>query len=194
MGLARAGRTDQQDVALLNRPHPGDRRSATMGSGASRSQVSTRRLKWLLTPRARRLLAMFCPITYWSRWATRVLGAGIEARRASLEGRSGGGVGSGTGWGVISARALVAAEGADACRRIEAALKERDVVVEAEVAARRLSSDMGTPKARRIRTTHAGRSNTPFDGVSQIGATPPPAEHHRMHFSRQTGMGRVTNR
>ena len=36
------------------------------------------------------------------------LGCGIEARRASFEGRSGGGAGSGTGWGVISARALVA--------------------------------------------------------------------------------------
>src|SRR5271165_1140144 len=82
--------------------------SATMGSGASRSQVSTRRLKWLLTPRARRLLAMACPITNWSRWATRVLGAGIDAKRASFEGRSGGGAGSGTGWGLISARALVA--------------------------------------------------------------------------------------
>src|SRR5271166_6440968 len=82
--------------------------SATIGSGASRSQVSTIRLKWLLTPRASRLLAMSCPITNWSRWATRVLGNGIEARSASFEGRSGGGVGSGTGWGVISARALVA--------------------------------------------------------------------------------------
>src|SRR5208337_1116286 len=81
--------------------------SATIGTGAPQSQASTSRLKWLETPRASRLLAMFCPITYWSRWATRVLGAGIEARRASLEGRSGGG-GSGTGWGVISARALVA--------------------------------------------------------------------------------------
>ena len=51
---------------------------------------------------------MSCPITYWSRWATRVLGEGIEARRASFDGRSGGGAGSGTGWGLISARALVA--------------------------------------------------------------------------------------
>ena len=51
---------------------------------------------------------MSCPITNWSRWATRVLGDGIEARSASFEGRSGGGAGSGTGWGVISARALVA--------------------------------------------------------------------------------------
>src|SRR5271157_1470666 len=82
--------------------------SATIGSGAVRSQVSTIRLKWLLTPRASRLLAMSCPITNWSRWATRVLGAGIDAKRASFEGRSGGGAGSGTGWGLISARALVA--------------------------------------------------------------------------------------
>src|SRR5271157_6519397 len=82
--------------------------SAMIGSGASRSQQSTRRLKWLVTPRASRLLATACPITYWSRWATRVLGKGIEARSASFDGRSGGGAGSGTGWGVISARALVA--------------------------------------------------------------------------------------
>src|SRR5271165_6979625 len=51
---------------------------------------------------------MSCPMTYWSKWATRVLGDGIEARSASFDGRSGGGAGSGTGWGVISARALVA--------------------------------------------------------------------------------------
>jgi len=51
---------------------------------------------------------MSCPITCSSRWATRVLGDGIEARRFSFEGRSGGGAGSGTGWGVISARALLA--------------------------------------------------------------------------------------
>src|SRR5271157_1125509 len=82
--------------------------SATIGSGASRSQQSTRRLKWLLTPRARRLLATACPTTNWSRWVTKDFGEGIEASRASREGRSGGGVGSGTGWGVISARALVA--------------------------------------------------------------------------------------
>ena len=50
------------------------------------------------------------------------LGHGIEARSASFDGRSGGGAGSETGWGVISARALVA-QRADACRRIEAALK-----------------------------------------------------------------------
>jgi hypothetical protein len=72
------------------------------------SQASTRRLKWLLTPRASRLLAMFCPITNWSRWVTKDFGEGIEASRASLEGRSGGGAGSGTGWGVISASALAA--------------------------------------------------------------------------------------
>ena len=84
--------------------------SAMIGSGASRSQASTRRLKWLVTPRASRLLAISCPMTYWSRWATRDLGDGIDARRASREGRSGGGAGSGAGWGVISATAWAAQE------------------------------------------------------------------------------------
>ena len=51
---------------------------------------------------------MSCPTTNWSRWATRDFGEGIEASLASREGRTGGGAGSGTGWGVISERARVA--------------------------------------------------------------------------------------
>ena len=108
MGLARAGRTDQAGCCSSPFAHCASRGRRRWDRERPQSQASTSRLKWLLTPRARRLLAMACPITYWSRWATRVLGDGIEARRASFEGRSGGGAGSGTGWGVISARALVA--------------------------------------------------------------------------------------
>ena len=108
---------------------------------------------------------MFCPITYWSRWATRVLGAGIEARRASLEGRSGGG-GSGTGWGVISARALVAQK--PQMRVVESKPPPEDGTfwVEPKGPPTGFSVDLGNPKGRRIRTTHTGQSNTPFDGVS----------------------------
>src|SRR5208337_5565766 len=139
--------------------------SATMGSGASRSQVSTRRLKWLLTPRARRLLAMFCPITNCSRWATRVLGAGIEARRASLEGRTGGGTGSETGWGVISARALVAQKAQ--MRVVESKPPSKSETLELKQKSQQGgSSDIGHQRQRRIRTTHAGWSNTPLDGVN----------------------------
>ena len=127
MGLARAGRTNQQDDGLLHDHIPGSA-SVTTGSGASRSQVSTIRLKWLLTPRASRrwrwlALSRTGPggrPGFWERGSR---------RGVSFEG-AGGGVGPGTGWG-ISARALVARR----CRcgsSNQAALKERDVLVEAE--------------------------------------------------------------
>ena len=111
---------------------------------------------------------MACPITNWSRWATRVLGDGIEARRASFDGRSGGGAGSGTGWGVISARALVAQKAQ--MRVVESKppsksgmswLKQK----EQQGGCRRTWGHQGR---RRIRTTHAGWSNTPLDGVSYL--------------------------
>ncbi len=76
---------------------------------------------------------MACPITNWSRWATRVLGDGIEAMSACLEGRSEGGVGTGTGWGRgVTSEGLWFAGAADACRRIEAAFVERYLRVETE--------------------------------------------------------------
>src|SRR5271166_7081601 len=89
---------------------------------------------------------MFCPITYWSRWATRVLGAGIEARRASLEGRSGGG-GSGTGWGVISARALVAQKPQMRVVESKPPSKSETSWLKQKEQQTGLSSDMETPKA-----------------------------------------------
>src|SRR5208337_3822181 len=120
--------------------------SAMIGSGASRSQVSTIRLKWLETPRASRLLAMSCPMTYWSRWVTRVLGDGIEARSASFDGRSGGGAGSGTGWGVISARALVAQK--TQMRVVESKPPSKSGTLELKQKEQQGgSSDMETPKA-----------------------------------------------
>src|SRR5208337_3577418 len=136
--------------------------SAMIGSGASRSQVSTSLLKWLLTPRASRLLAMACPTTNWSRWATRVLGAGIDAKRASFDGRSGGGAGSGTGWGVISARALVAQKAQ--MRVVESKPPSKSETLELKQKSQQGgSSDIGHQRQRRIRTTHAGWSNTPLD-------------------------------
>src|SRR5271157_5283029 len=135
--------------------------SATIGSGAPQSQASTSRLKWLETPRARRLLAMSCPITYWSRWATRVLGDGIEARSASFDGRSGGGTGSGTGWGLMSASALVAQKAQ--MRVVESKPPSKSGTLELKQKSQQTgcSSDIGHQRQRRIRTTHARWSNTP---------------------------------
>ena len=64
-----------------------------------------------------------------------VLGDGIEAMSACLEGRSG--VGSGTVWGrgVISARALVAQEAQMRVVESKRPLEERDTELEAEVTA-----------------------------------------------------------
>ena len=107
MGLARAGRTDQQDVGLLDSHIPqigvGDDRV-----GGVLSQVSTNRLKWFGDAKGEPPLGDILPNHELVQVGNQDLGGGIEARRASFEGRSGGGVGSGTGWGVISARALVA--------------------------------------------------------------------------------------
>jgi hypothetical protein len=91
-------------------------------------------------------LAMSCPITYWSRWATRVLGAGIDAKRASFEGRSGGVVGSGTGWGAISARALVAQKAQ--MRVVESKPPSKSGTLELRQKSQQGGwSDMETPKA-----------------------------------------------
>src|SRR5208337_3269696 len=130
--------------------------SATMGSGASLSQASTSLLKWLETPKASRLFAMSCPITCWSRWATRVLGDGIEARRASLEGRAG---------------------GADASRRIEAALKERDVGVETKITTDGLIFGHGDTKGRGV------------SGPPTLGGRIPPLVSPLTKLDRNSGPG-----
>jgi len=109
MSLARAGRTGQQDVGLLDSP------ITEVGVGDDWIWSATipaidEALEVVADAWASRRLAMDCPTTYWSKWATKVLEDGIEARRASLGGRSGSGAGSGEGWGrgIISERALVA--------------------------------------------------------------------------------------
>src|SRR5271157_5831425 len=156
--------------------------SATMGSGASRSQVSTRRLKWLLTPRARRLLATACPITYWSRWATRVLGAGIDAKRASFEGRSGGGAGSGSGWGVVWATACEAQK--PQMRVGGSKPPSKSGTLELKQKSQEGGwSDMGHQGRRHVETTHDGCSIASLDGVScrlrQLDEPVLPAQPHQ---------------
>ena len=80
---------------------------------------------------------------------------------ASLEGRSGGGVGSGTGWGVISARALVAQKAQMRVVESKPPSKSGMSWLKQKEQQTGCSSDMGHQRQRRIRTTHAGWSNTP---------------------------------
>ena len=75
------------------------------------------------------------------------LGKGIEARSASLEGRSGGGVGSGTGWGVISARALVAQKAQMCVVESKPPSKSETLELKQKSQQTGCSSDMETPKA-----------------------------------------------
>ena len=80
-------------------------------------------------------------IACWSRWATMVLGVGIAAGRASLEGRSGGGVGFrdrlrlGRGLG----DRLCGAEAADADGWIEAAFAAKSILSKSRDQRERLS-------------------------------------------------------
>src|SRR5271165_4302398 len=108
---------------------------------------------------------MSCPMTYWSKWATRVLGDGIEARSASFDGRSGGGTGSGTGWGVISARALVAQKAQ--MRVVESKPPSKSGMFELKQKSQEGGwSDMGHQGRRHVETTHDGWSIASLDGVS----------------------------
>jgi hypothetical protein len=75
------------------------------------------------------------------------LGAGIDAKRASLEGRSGGGVGSGTGWRVISARALVAQKAQMRVGESKPPSKSGTSWLKQKEQQGGRSSDMETPKA-----------------------------------------------
>jgi hypothetical protein len=76
--------------------------SVSMGSGAPRSQVLTTLLKWLLTPEGSRRQTDHVLVKVGDQG----LQQGIEATRASLEGRSGGGTDSVCG--VVTASALAA--------------------------------------------------------------------------------------
>ena len=91
----------------------------------------------------------------WDRGETGFLGGSLR-RRGWLWNGLGSDLGEGSG----------CAEGANACRESKPPSKERDVLIEAEVAAEGWSSDMETPKSEAIRTTHDMWSNTPLDGVS----------------------------
>ena len=107
VGLARAGRSDQEDVALLH-DHIPEIGIGDDGIGSITIPGIDDPLEVVGDAQGEPPLGNVLPDHELVRWATRVLGVGIDAKRASLEGRSGGGAGSGTGWGVISARALVA--------------------------------------------------------------------------------------
>ena len=98
----------------------------------------------------------------WSRWATRVLGEGIEASRLPsmvAPGRAG------TGTGGISERARVAPKAQMRLGGLEAALEERDVLVKAEIAAGSLVGH-GDTRGRGVPGPPTLGGRMPHSGVS----------------------------
>ena len=165
MGLARAGRTDQEDVGLLHDHIP------EVGVGDDRIGSVTipgidEPLEVVADAEGEASLGDVLPDHELVQVGDQGLGGGDRGEEGFLRGslrRRGwlwNGLGSDLGEG------SGCAEGADACRRIEAALKERDVGVEAEVAARRLVGH-GDTKGRGVSgpPTLGGRM-PPLDGVN----------------------------